>query len=91
MERASARRNPLDSGSPFRHKRPNSRSRKIHGFDLKPGRRIAGKYEVVSRLGSGYEGEVYQIVETTTGIECAAKLFFPERNRKNKTCATARW
>jgi len=60
----------------------------LDGFDLKPGRRIAGKYEVVSRLGGGYEGEVYQIVETNTGIECAAKLFFPERNVNNKAVTT---
>lgn len=59
----------------------------LDGFDLKPGRQIAGKYEVLARLGSGYEGEVYQIVEKTTGIECAAKLFYPERNPKNRTAA----
>ncbi|MEL6869156.1 MAG: protein kinase [Pseudomonadota bacterium] len=56
----------------------------MSGFDLRPGRRLAGKYEVIGLLGSGYEGEVYKIVESTTGIECAAKLFFPERNPKNK-------
>ena len=39
-------------------------------------------------LGSGWEGEVYRIKEKGTGIERAAKLFFPHRNKKNKTSDT---
>jgi serine/threonine protein kinase len=58
---------------------------KIDSFDLEPGRRIARKYEVVSRLGAGWEGEVYKIVEIRTGIERAAKLFYPHRNVGNRT------
>jgi serine/threonine protein kinase len=54
-------------------------------FNLNPGRIIAGKYEVLYKLGSGWEGEVYKIVESATGIECAAKLFYPERNVRNRT------
>lgn len=54
-------------------------------FDLKPGRILAKKYEVVSRLGGGWEGEVYRIRERSTGIERAAKLFFPHRNVRNKS------
>ena len=54
-------------------------------FAFKPGRTLARKYEVVSLLGSGWEGEVYKIREIDTGIERAAKLFFPTRNIKNKT------
>ena len=54
-------------------------------FNLDPGRIIAGKYEVLYKLGSGWEGEVYKIVELATGIECAAKLFYPERNVRNRT------
>jgi serine/threonine protein kinase len=54
-------------------------------FNLSPGRIIAGKYEVLYKLGSGWEGEVYKIVELNTGIECAAKLFYPERNVRNRT------
>lgn len=57
----------------------------MESFDLAPGRMIAGKYEVISRLGGGWEGEVYKMVESATGIECAAKLFFPARNIKNRT------
>jgi tRNA A-37 threonylcarbamoyl transferase component Bud32 len=57
----------------------------IDSFDLVPGRSLARKYEIVSRLGGGWEGEVYKIREKTTGIERAAKLFFPQRNVRNKT------
>jgi len=66
---------------------PPDRSRvvRIESFDLQPRRVIAGKYEVVSLLGSGWEGEVYKIRERNTRIERAAKLFFPQRNPNNKT------
>jgi len=60
----------------------------MDSFDLTPGRKIAGKYEVVSLLGAGWEGEVYKIQEIRTGIERAAKLFFPQRNLGNKTAKT---
>ena len=53
-------------------------------FNLQPGRIIANKYEVVSLLGSGWEGEVYKIIELGTEIERAAKIFYPERNQKDK-------
>lgn len=58
---------------------------RIESFDLETGRVVARKYSVVSRLGSGWEGEVYRVVETRTGIERAAKLFFPQRNIRNRT------
>ncbi len=58
---------------------------KVDSFDLSPGRVIARKYEVISLLGAGWEGEVYKIREKNTGIERAAKLFFPQRNVRNKT------
>ena len=45
----------------------------------------ASKYEVVSELGSGWEGEVYKIREIRTGIDRAAKLFYPQRNIGNRT------
>lgn len=38
-----------------------------------------------TRLGGGWEGEVYQVVEVSTGIARAAKLFYPERNSRNQT------
>jgi len=57
---------------------------RIRSFDLQPGRILARKYEVVSRVGAGWEGEVYKIRERGTDIERAAKLFFPERNVRNR-------
>lgn len=56
----------------------------IDAFDLYPGTTIARKYEVISKLGSGWEGEVYKISELKTGIERAAKLFYPHRNVHNR-------
>lgn len=46
---------------------------------------LANRYEVEQKLGRGWEGEVYKIVELGTGIERAAKLFYPERNARNAT------
>tara|TARA_R110002096_G_scaffold78934_11_gene185514 strand:+ start:2240 stop:2953 length:714 start_codon:yes stop_codon:yes gene_type:complete len=54
-------------------------------FNLSPGRIISRKFEVISKLGCGWEGEVYKILETGTNIERAAKLFYPERNKNDKT------
>ena len=59
----------------------------ISEFDLQPGRTIARKYEIVNRIGKGWEGEVYKIVELSTGIERAAKFFYPHRNLKNTTAS----
>ncbi|MBD3367967.1 MAG: protein kinase [Candidatus Eisenbacteria bacterium] len=50
-----------------------------------PGDRLAGKYEVVGSLGSGWEGQVYLVKELATGIERAAKFFLPRRNPGNRT------
>ncbi len=61
------------------------KTRKIDAFNLSPGRIIGGKYEVLTQLGQGWEGEVYQIRELSTGITRAAKLFYPQRNTNNKT------
>ena len=52
----------------------------IESFNLEPGRIVARKYEVISQLGSGWEGEVYLVRERATGIERTAKFFFPQRN-----------
>ena len=46
---------------------------------------LVDKYEVVKHLGAGWEGEVYLVRELNTGIERAAKFFFPQRNPKNRT------
>ena len=55
----------------------------IDTFSFVPGRILAKKYEVIGKLGEGWEGEVYLVRELITGIERAAKFFFPQRNPKN--------
>lgn len=57
---------------------------RIESFDFQPGRVLGGKYVVESKLGGGWEGEVYKVVEKKTGIRRAAKLFFPHRNEKDR-------
>ena len=56
----------------------------ISQFNLRPGRVLARKYEVIDLLGAGWEAEVYLIKEIATGIERTAKIFFPQRNIKDK-------
>jgi serine/threonine protein kinase len=57
---------------------------RLKSFNLQPGRILARKYEVLEILGSGWEGEVYLIREIATDIERTAKIFFPDRNVKDK-------
>ncbi len=59
-------------------------SRKPKRFDFPPGKSVAGKYEVERPLGSGWEGEVYVIVERATGIRRAAKFYYPHRDPLGK-------
>ena len=61
----------------------------IERFDFTKGDNIAGKYQVVRRLGAGWEGEVFLIREKSTGIERAAKVFYPHRNPNDKTSRRA--
>lgn len=56
----------------------------IDSFSLRPGQLIGGKYTVEVKLGSGWEGEVYKVVESRTGINRAAKLFYPKRNVRDR-------
>lgn len=58
--------------------------RKPHSFDFSPGRKLANKYQVIELLGKGWEGEVYRVREIATGIDRAAKFFYPERNVGDK-------
>ncbi|RMH04194.1 MAG: serine/threonine protein kinase [Planctomycetota bacterium] len=61
-----------------------SRPPRVRSFELAPGRVIGGKYVVQRRLGAGWEGEVYQVVERRTGATRAAKVFFPQRNQGDR-------
>tara|TARA_R110000868_G_scaffold410505_4_gene698871 strand:+ start:117181 stop:117933 length:753 start_codon:yes stop_codon:yes gene_type:complete len=60
------------------------KTNEIVEFNFPAGKEISHKYIVQQKLGAGYEGEVYRIVEKKTGIERAAKFFFPQRNKKGK-------
>lgn len=61
-----------------------ARSTFIRKFDLEPGRTLGSRYEVAGFLGEGWEGEVYKVVENRTGIERAAKIFYPQRNPRGR-------
>jgi hypothetical protein len=58
---------------------------RLDSFRFTPGKKISNKYEIIRLLGQGWEGEVYLIRELDTGIERAAKFFFPQRNPGNRT------
>src|SRR5581483_12423869 len=53
-------------------------------FDFELGRGVAGKYVIERPLGSGWEGEVYAIIERNTGIRRAAKFYYPHRDPTGK-------
>jgi RIO-like serine/threonine protein kinase len=57
---------------------------KVKRFDFPAGRTVAGKYVIEKPLGSGWEGEVYAIVERNTGIRRAAKFYYPHRDPTGK-------
>ncbi len=61
-----------------------TRAAELTTFGFKPGRIIGGKYAVQTLLGAGWEGEVYRVLERRTGAMRAAKLFFPNRNDRDK-------
>lgn len=67
---------------------PRTTAPRLTTFGLTPGRLLAGKYVVASRLGSGFEGEVYKVIEKKTGAPRAAKLFFPHRNERDRAVTT---
>lgn len=61
-------------------------SNRIESFGFVPGLKLSNnKYEVVTKLGEGWESEVYMLREIKTGIERAAKFFFPHRNVGEKS------
>jgi serine/threonine protein kinase len=73
------------SSSPGTIRRRNGKVGRVESFDLEPGDILVDKYEIVRHLGAGWEGEVFLVRELGTGIERAAKFFFPHRNPRNQT------
>lgn len=65
-----------------------SRKGRVESFNFEQGHLVAGKYRIISKLGSGWEGEVYLTKELETGIERTAKFFYPQRNIKNTSAIT---
>jgi serine/threonine protein kinase len=62
----------------------NRKDNHILSFDFEPGRMLAGKYEVLTLLGRGWEGDVYKVRERNIGVERAAKFFLPDHNQHNR-------
>lgn len=56
----------------------------IDSFELQPGRALGSGYVIDDRLGGGWEGEVYRVVDRRTGAARAAKFFFPARNERDR-------
>jgi len=48
------------------------------------GRRLGTRYRVESLIGQGSEGAVYSVIDKTTGIRRAAKLFRPDYDRRGR-------
>ena len=59
-------------------------SKKVRRFDFAVGRPVTGRYVIERPLGSGWEGEVYAIVERNTGIRRTAKFYYPHRDPTGK-------
>lgn len=53
-------------------------------FNFAPGRVLARKYEVVTRVGARPSGELYMLSERATGIERTARFFSPTADPKNR-------
>jgi len=60
----------------------------LDAFDLPAGRVLGRKYRIEGFLGSGWEGEVYRVVELRTGINRAVKVFYPQRNPGDRAVRT---
>lgn len=56
----------------------------ITSYHFTPGRILARKYQVVSQVARGQEGELYMLSERATGIERTAKFFYPQCNPGNE-------
>jgi len=54
---------------------------------LTPGRKIGRAYVVEAFIGEGSEGEVYQLRDRRTGIQRAAKFYYPDVDPKHRKVA----
>jgi tRNA A-37 threonylcarbamoyl transferase component Bud32 len=63
--------------------------KQLDSFDFPEGFIFSKKFCIQRRLGSGWEGEVYAVQELQTGIERAAKFFYPHRNKNNSAAKFA--
>ena len=54
--------------------------REAESYDFAPGRLLARKYQVVSKIDAGSTGELYTLSECATGIERVAKFFHKKQN-----------
>lgn len=60
-------------------------SRSFETFDFPEGKNLGTRYTIAEKMGAGWEGEVYRIVERGTGISRVAKFYYPDRNPKGIT------
>ena len=58
---------------------------RITEFNFPENFKVSKRYQIVSKIGQGWESEVYKIKETSTGIYRAAKFFLPHRNLRNRS------
>lgn len=58
--------------------------KRIESFRLREGQPLGDRYVVLGRLGTGWEGEAYEVEERKTRVRRAAKLFFPHRNLRDR-------
>ena len=61
-----------------------TKRKRIESFNFKEGTVIQDKFIIGKKIGNGWESEVYRVKEKITGIERAAKFFYPHRNCGNK-------
>lgn len=66
------------------HRAMSARVQRNKLFDFQAGDRLLGKYRVIERLGGGWEGEVFRVREHLTGVDRAAKFFYPNRNARDR-------
>ena len=58
---------------------------RIEKIEIQEGDKLSNKFTFVRKLGEGWEGSVFVVRESGTGIERVAKIFYPHRNKKNSS------